>query len=255
MHEAERLNIPPSHIICTGDLVAYCADPQATVDLIRAAGIAVVKGNCEESLAERAADCGCGFEEGTACDVLSQQWYVYADAHLSDETRAWMGALPDRIDITIGDWRLAAIHGAVSSINKFVFASAPEQDLVYELDLTGLDGVIGGHCGLPFTRTVGDRVWHNAGVIGMLANDGTTRVWYSILSPERSGLSFRHLSVSYDHASASNRMRADGLPEGYAACLETGLWPSLDVLPPPEKAATGVPLVENTVDWRAPVPV
>ena len=38
-----------------------------------------------------------------------------------------------------------------------------------------LDGVIGGHCGLPFTKVVGDRLWHNPGAIGMPANDGTPR--------------------------------------------------------------------------------
>ncbi|MHC5035572.1 MAG: metallophosphoesterase family protein, partial [Planctomycetota bacterium] len=60
--EAARRGLAPSRLLCTGDVVAYCADPQATVDLIRGAGIAVVMGNCEESLGSAAADCGCGFE-------------------------------------------------------------------------------------------------------------------------------------------------------------------------------------------------
>jgi len=252
LKQAARLGIPTSHILCTGDLVAYCADPQATVDLIREAGIAVVKGNCEESLAERLEDCGCGFEGGTACDLLSQQWYAYADTHLTDESRDWMGSLPERSDITIGERRLAAIHGGVSSINKFVFASTPEDVLAYEMNLAGLDGVIGGHSGLPFTRIACDRLWHNSGVIGMPANDGTPRVWYSVLTPIKDGVAVSHHALSYDHSAAAVRMRAELLPAGYADCLVTGLWPSLDVLPDQEKAATGDALQEYEIDWFSP---
>jgi hypothetical protein len=35
------------------------------------------------------------------------------------------------------------------------------------------------------------------------------------------------------------------LPEGYADGLETGLWPSLDILPDAERAATGEALDLN----------
>jgi pyruvate-formate lyase-activating enzyme len=37
-------------------------------------------------------------------------------------------------------------------------------------------------------------------------------------------------------------MRRAGLPEGYAAALETGIWPSLDILPAAEKYFTGMAL-------------
>src|ERR1051326_1058905 len=37
LDEAARLGIPPARIVCTGDVVAYGADPAATVDLLRAA--------------------------------------------------------------------------------------------------------------------------------------------------------------------------------------------------------------------------
>jgi len=38
--EAKRLGIAREQTICTGDLAAYCGDPAATIDLIRASGIA-----------------------------------------------------------------------------------------------------------------------------------------------------------------------------------------------------------------------
>ncbi|MCD6580335.1 MAG: metallophosphoesterase [Desulfuromusa sp.] len=68
--QAEELAIPPERVICTGDLIAYCSEPQETLQLVRDWGIAVVQGNCEESLGKDAADCGCGFDEGTTCSLL-----------------------------------------------------------------------------------------------------------------------------------------------------------------------------------------
>ena len=49
--QAKKMQIAPKNILFTGDLTAYCADPKATVNLIRQSGIKSVMGNCEEQLA------------------------------------------------------------------------------------------------------------------------------------------------------------------------------------------------------------
>lgn len=247
--EAKRLGVPASQVICTGDVVAYCGDPQATVDAIRASGMHVVMGNCEESLGQGAEDCGCGFEEGSACDLLSVRWYAYADRHLSMEARRWMNGLPHRLRFRLNGRQFTVVHGAASSINRFVFASDPATTKLAELALCGGDAVIGGHCGLPFTQIIDGKLWHNAGVVGMPANDGRTGVWYSLLQPAGDGIEIRHRQLAYDHATAARKMRERGLPDGYADSLETGLWPNLDILPPAETAATGQPLDLPTMQW------
>ena len=249
--EVRRRGIAPGNVICTGDLAAYCADPQAVTDRIREAGIRVIMGNCEEALATSAADCGCGFADGTACAVLSDQWYAYADSHVDAESRAWMAGLPRRIDIEIAGRVFTVIHGGVNKIDRFVFASTGTA-IGEELAAAGGDGVIGGHCGLPFTREVAGRLWHNPGVIGMPADDGTPRVWFSVLTPAQDGLLIEHQPLEYDHAAAAAKMRARGLPEGYAAGLISGLWPSRDVMPPTERTTAGRPLVPGRLLWRHP---
>ncbi len=248
--EAARLGIAPREMLCTGDLVAYCAEPQATVDLIRQAGIATIMGNCEESLALEAEDCGCGFEEGTLCDLLSAQWYSYSRQRLDPETKAWMGTLPRHLVVEIAGRRLLAIHGGVSQMNRMIFAASPREDISDELDAAGLDGVIGGHSGIPFAALDRGRLWLNAGAIGMPANDGTPRVWFALLGAEGADLTVEIRALAYDHAGAAGKMRQEGLANGYAGCLETGLWPSLDVLPEAARAATGVPLAESRLVWR-----
>ena len=246
--EAKRRDIPPARTICTGDLAAYCADPQETIDLIRNSGMHVVRGNCEDSLAEDAGDCGCGFDEGSACAVLSDQWFAYANAHVTAETRPWLGALPARVDLLLGGARFAVVHGTPGQVNRFVFSS-DRTAMAEELGtVDGCDGIIGGHCGLPFTCEVGGRLWHNSGVIGMPANDGTPRAWYSILTPLAEGrLGIEHCALDYDHTRAAAKMRDRGLPEGYARALETGLWPNLDILPTVETAQTGRALTPGRV--------
>ena len=247
--EAERLAIPSSRVICTGDIVAYGADALATVSAVRAAGIAAIMGNCEESLAANSGDCGCGYAEGSACDRLASEWYAHADRTLDDESRRWMATLPRRLTIEIGGRRLAVVHGGTRRINRFVFASTPEPVKRDELADCAEDGVIAGHSGIPFTEIVGGKLWHNAGAIGMPANDGTPRCWFSLLVPSEDGLRIEHRALAYDYRTAAEKMRAAGLPAGYAAALETGLWPSLDVLPAAETAETGKPIEPGALIW------
>ena len=98
LQEAERLDIPAERMICTGDVVAYCADAAATVDLVRSCGARLVMGNCEESLGAGRGDCGCGFVPGSRCEKLSAAWFEHAERTLDAEARAWMADLPRRID-------------------------------------------------------------------------------------------------------------------------------------------------------------
>jgi hypothetical protein len=258
LKEAQARGIPAQRMVCTGDMVAYAADATATVDLLRDAGVHVVMGDCEERLGSGAGDCGCGFAPGSACEQLSVAWYRHADRELGPDQRRWMASLPRRIDVELSGTglTLAVVHGSFSTINQFVFASTPEQIKARELALCGADGIVAGHCGVPFTQVIDGLLWHNAGVVGMPANDGTSRVWFSVISSAKPrSLVIEHVALEYDHAQAAEKMRAANLPEGYVSALSTGLWPSCDVLPPVEAAATGRPLGANILTWERGQPL
>ncbi|SDG08108.1 Calcineurin-like phosphoesterase superfamily domain-containing protein [Limimonas halophila] len=250
---AEQHGIPPERTVCTGDVVAYCADPQATVDAIREAGVHTVMGNCEESLGERADDCGCNFAAGSACDALSGAWYAHANRHLTDDARAWMRDLPRVLRFRVGRVRVAAVHGSPAQINGWVFASTDAAEKHAALRALGVDAIVAGHAGIPFVHDLGDGLWVNAGSVGMPANDGTPRGWSALLIPDGDGVRVELHALSYDHAGAAARMRAERLPEAYASALETGRWPSEDVLPAAERAQAGVALpATRTLRW-API--
>jgi predicted phosphodiesterase len=253
--EAARRGVSPDRVICTGDVVAYCGAPAESVALIRDWGIAVTQGNVEEQIAAAAEDCGCGFEEGSACEVLSRSWYALCLAALDPATARWMERLPRLIRFEVDGVRFAVLHAAADAINRFVFASTPAADKQAQLDALGVDAVIAGHSGIPFTQRLDGGVWHNAGVVGMPANDGTPEVWFSMLARTGAGLAFVHHRLDYDFAAAAADMRRGGFPEPYARALETGLWPSLDILPDKERAETGVRLSPGGVVFQTPAHV
>ncbi len=230
--QAERLGIPPSRIICTGDLVAYCGDPVATIALVRRSGIHVVMGNCDEQLAQGAPDCGCGYPSGSACERLSSAWFAHADARVGRDARLWLAGLPRRIDLRIGGRRLAVVHGSASRINQFVFASTAAAIKRRELDWpapTASSAAIAG-CRSARPSTAGSGTM--PGVVGMPAHDGTPRVWYSVLTPASGGLADRALRARLRPRRGRRRdARAPACRPTTATALASGLWPSCDVLP------------------------
>ena len=208
---AEELGIPPSSTICTGDVVAYCAEPEETTALVRDWGCHVIAGNCEEQLAAAAEDCACGFEEGSECDLLAKGWYPFANALLSPASRAWMAALPKTLTFTSGGLRFRVIHGGVDLINRFVFAS--ERDvLAEELERAGADVVIAGHAGVPFIEKIGRRTWFNPGVIGMPANDGSADVWYGLIELDAGRIVLSTHRLAYDHVAPPPPCAAPATP-------------------------------------------
>ena len=249
--KAQALDIPPERTICTGDLVAYCAEPAETVDLIRDWGIAVVMGNCEESLAFDSSDCGCGFDEGSACSVLSVTWYRYATALINESQRRWMAELPREISFQFSGFNFKVIHASVSSINQFVFESDSVADKQKQIKQARADVIIGGHSGIPFGQKTGDQSWLNSGVIGMPANDGSSDVWYMLLEKINNGFTASWHRLVYDHEQSQSTTEAAGMRE-YAKALGDGLWPSLDVLPQTERGQQGVRLQPQALTMLRP---
>lgn len=238
---ALELGIPASRVICTGDVIAYCAEPVETLDLIRDWGIGVVMGNCEESLANGEEDCGCGFEADSECSILAVTWYEYANRRVSKAQRQWMRNLPRSIDFVMAQTRFRVIHASLDSINEFVFASSDQQNRQAQIHDAGVGAVIGGHSGIPFGQQLGEGFWLNAGVIGMPANDGGNHGWYMLLEPRGDSVEASWHRLNYEHARSSSSTIAAGM-RAYGEALSTGLWPSVDILPETEIDQTGQPL-------------
>jgi predicted phosphodiesterase len=219
--------------VSTGDVVGYCADPVATVGLMRKLDLPGIAGNCERQVAEGAEDCGCGFGDGTACDLLSRGWFPHLAAACDAETVGWLDALPEIGVFVHQGRRYGVVHGGATAINRFLWPSSPDAAFEEEIEalerLTGkVDGVVAGHSGLAFHRRIGAHQWINAGAIGLPPHDGRPATRYAVLAEGE--VVFERLD--YDHAAALEAMVSAGLTQGYHETLASGLWPSEDVLPP-----------------------
>ncbi len=229
---AQTHGIPVERCIFTGDSIAYCGNPSETLNLLRDFGCLMIKGNCEIELAAGSDTCGCGFEAGSTCDLLSLGWYAFASQEVSTDQRQFMGALPDHLIFTHYGNRYFVLHGGFSHVSQFLFPTTPNQDFInvireIESDLRAFDGVIAGHSGIPFQKSIAGVTWFNSGAIGMPAHNGTSTTSYGILDAG----SFTIHDLSYDHQTAQSAMINAGLDQGYHTALETGYWPSEEVLP------------------------
>ena len=230
---ADAHGIPTSKRICTGDIAGYCADTAAVMEQMVGDTLGVrVAGNVEKQLAAGQEDCGCGFEKGTPCDIASRSWFAEAQRQMTRLPEGFLSTLPDMALFRHTGKRYAVIHGGLRDVSRFIWPNASQSVFedefsTIEHEVGPIDAVIAGHCGIPFERRVGRKTWINAGVIGMPPHDGRPETRYAVLGED--GVRFHHLS--YDHVAAAQAMREAGLTQGYEWALETGYWPSEDVLP------------------------
>ena len=224
--------IPAERCIFTGDSIAYCGNPSETLNLLRDFGCPMIKGNCEIELAAGSDTCGCGFAAGSTFDLLSRGWYAFANQQVSADQRQFMGSLPDHLIFTHDRKRYIVLHGGYNHVSQFLFPTTPDQEFSniireIECDLGAFDGVIAGHSGIPFQKCSEGVTWFNSGAIGMPAHNGNSTTSYGILDAG----AFSIHDLSYDHQTAKNAMNTAGLDQGYHTALETGYWPSEEVLP------------------------
>lgn len=236
---AEQLQISAGNIICTGDIVGYCAQPEESVQFVKDWGVHAIQGNVEQNIIRGEDDCGCNFAEGSRCDVLSRAWFPYAVQSVSARSVAWLGTLPLQLSFRYAGKAVAVLHGASTGIADFVFASTPWPVKELSFGATGAEVILAGHAGLPFADERPGQCWLNAGVIGMPANDGTPRVWYLLLDDVNGRFSYTFHSFTYDNGRAHQLMRANGLPDSYAHTLLTGIWDNCEILPEAEKGLQG----------------
>jgi len=242
-----KLGFKPSQVICTGDVVGYCASPEETVNLIREWGVRAIAGNVELQLAQGEADCGCNFEEGSRCDLFSRNWFPYAQRNLSPDSINWMSDLPKELILKYEDRKTLVCHGSPTDTSEFVFKSSDDKRKIADFEAKNVDMILAGHSGIPFYQKFRAKTWVNAGVIGMPANDGTTRAWFAIVNVLDASVQLH--AFDYDHLTAHDKMKVKELPTSYAQTLLTGIWDNCEILPEKETREQGVP-IEKDVYWR-----
>jgi diadenosine tetraphosphatase ApaH/serine/threonine PP2A family protein phosphatase len=226
-------------IFCLGDLGGFGPFPDRASALLRDAGIHVMRGNYDESIARDLGDCGCGYSDPRD-NHFAQLSYDYTAARTSIDTKNWMRDLPAAFRFRLGNTSVLGCHGSPRQINEFLWETGTPDGLLRRfLDASEADLILGTHSGIKWERRLPDgRGFVNVGVLGRPENDGSPRVWFTMLEADATG-GYRaaFVPVFYDHERLAHEMRSEGLPEEFATTILTGWWTScLENLPAKERS-------------------
>jgi diadenosine tetraphosphatase ApaH/serine/threonine PP2A family protein phosphatase len=222
-------------LFCLGDLGGFGPNPGKIYPILEELRVRTVAGNYDVSLAERLADCGCGYTH-PADNHFAQLSYDYTNRRTTDRERAWLRGLPASIRFRRGGRRWLLCHGSPRRINEFLWESASSDAFLARLAREAdTDVVLCTHTGISWQRALpgGARVV-NVGAVGRPANDGDPRVRYAFFAAgsEEAAL----VPVAYDHEALAREMRAERLPEEFVETILTGWWTTcLEILPARER--------------------
>lgn len=240
---AEENTYSPQNIFCTGDILGYCAQPNECIALLRRWNVRIIAGNVEINVREGKDNCGCDFNSGGRCDLFSKNWYSYIRSKVTAEEIDWIKTLAEHICFQYNHKKVTLVHGSWFNTSDFIFRSTPWKIKQDNFDACNADIIVAGHCGLPFTDEHNDKLWLNAGVIGMPANDGSNKVWFATLGDTDASLKYTFHKLSYDYKTASRLMKENGLPLSYSDTLSTGIWDNCEILPEKETSMQGKPIL------------
>ncbi len=224
-------------LFCLGDIGAFGPHPDRVYPLLREAGVHVMRGNYDLSLAEGREDCSCGYTDPRD-NYFAALSYEYTFRHTSEDNKRWLRTLPDVLRVQLGHYQLHMAHGSPRQVNEFLWESTSPDGLLDKLcDDYRAEVLLCTHTGIKWHRPLlHDRHVINVGVIGRPENDGQTHVWYTMLTAAPT-LDVEFIPVVYDYQGLAQAMRQEGLPDEFAETILTGWWTTcLEVLPGKERA-------------------
>jgi diadenosine tetraphosphatase ApaH/serine/threonine PP2A family protein phosphatase len=224
-------------VFCLGDMGGFGPHPDRVFPLLAEHRVLAIQGNYDESLAQGRTDCGCGYTDPRD-NHFARISYEYTFGHTSADNRGWLGALPRHRRVTLGEHRLLMCHGSPRVINEFLWESTTPNGLLTRfLHGEGADVLLCTHTGIKWHRALHEAAHAvNVGVIGRPENDGSTNVWYTILTAGPA-LQVEFVPVHYDHETLARQIEQEGLPREFAETIRSGWWTTcLENLPARERS-------------------
>lgn len=233
--DIRRRNI--SEVYCLGDLGAFGPHPDRAIEILREAGVETIQGNYDNSIGNGLPDCQCGYTDPRD-NHFAKISYDYTFRKTSDRHKRWMKELPMERRLKLGGRRLLLCHGSPRKINEFLWESTTPTHFLEKLcEDFEADWIVGTHTGIHWQRELaGGKRFINAGVLGRPENDGTRRVWYTILNADPAEPP-EFVPVEYDAPALAREMDREGLPKAFVETILEGWWTTcLEVLPAKERA-------------------
>jgi predicted phosphodiesterase len=215
-----------------GDLVGYAPWPNETVTRLREAGIAGIAGNYDSTVATDYKHCGCKYEDPRQ-EELSHLSYAWTRQHVTPATKAFLGALPFRLDVRVGGGHQAGltlilVHGTPTLNTLYWTEDRPDdfcRKMAAHAGARAGDVIAFGHTHKPWHRAVDGVHFANTGSVGR-PKDGDWRAGYALVTltggTGSSTVEVEQVRVEYDLERAMAGVRASTLPDEFAEMLHTG---------------------------------
>jgi predicted phosphodiesterase len=211
-----------------GDLTGYAPWPNEVVALLREQGVPGVAGNYDSTVATDYKHCGCRADTPRD-EELSHLSYEWTRAHVTPETKKYLGSLPFRVDIRplgghVSGPTITLVHGNQTLNTVYVTEDRPDsflEKMAKEIGARVGDVICFGHTHKPWQRTAGGVQFINTGSVGR-PKDGDWRACYVLLVMDHASASAEFVRVSYDVDQAVNAIRESDLPDEFAEVLKSG---------------------------------
>lgn len=224
---ARRGNIDATYHL--GDLVGYAPWPNEVVGRLRDAHIEGISGNYDSTVATDYKHCGCRYEDPRQ-EELSHVSYAWTLAHVSPETKRFLGALPFRLDLKplgghVAGPTLTLVHGTPLNNVTYWTEDRPDSFCAKMAAAAGAragDLIAFGHTHLPWHRFVDGIHFVNTGSVGR-PKDGDWRAGFVVLEIEEKGsIDVEFARVEYDIDAATDAIHKSDLPDEFAEYLRYG---------------------------------
>ena len=206
---------------CLGDLVGYGTFPNDVVEFVRSRAIPTIIGNYDRGVGNNSDDCGCAYDT----ELKQQQGdksIAWTNAEITERHRDYLRTLPEGMTLTVGELRVALVHGSPRRINEYLYEDRPDASFERLLEMVSTDVLVCGHTHLPYHKELSDnRHVINAGSIGK-PKDEAPRACYVVLTADGADLNVSFNRVEYDVERMVRAIEDSGMPTAFADMLRTG---------------------------------
>jgi predicted phosphodiesterase len=211
-----------------GDLVGYAPWPNEVLALIRERGIPGIAGNYDSTTATDYPHCGCKAESPRG-EELSHLSYEWTRAHVSPETKRFLGTLPFRMDLRARGGHksrptLTLVHGT-PTLNTLYWTEDRSDSFCNKMaQAAGAkegDLIAFGHTHKPWHRLVEGVSFLNTGSVGK-PKDGDWRAGYVLVETGEEIGAVEFVRVEYDLERAVDAIHRSELPDEFADQLKAG---------------------------------
>jgi predicted phosphodiesterase len=211
-----------------GDLVGYSPWPNEVVELLSNAGVAGIAGNYDSTVAFDYKHCGCRAENAEQ-EALAHRSFEWTKAHATRATKAFLGALPFRMDLRplgghLSRPTVTLLHG--NHVLNTVYVHQDRSDAFLQGIGDGVgakpgDVVAVGHTHIGWHRQVNGVHYINTGSVGR-PKDGDPRAGFVVLDITTDAVSVNFKRVEYDVEAAATAILYSDLPDEFAVFLREG---------------------------------